>query len=128
MSIECEFRSNGVIIWHRGIITGNDLIQSNKDIYSHKYDEGLEFQLADLTEVEKFDVSSEYMRKLAKMDLSAKKDKKQFACVVAPTDLLFGMARSWNIQSEKDDFENNVVRSMGEAIAWFKSKGIYISL
>lgn len=128
MSIVCEFRSNGVIIWHSGVITGNDLIQANKEIYSHKYDDVFEFQLADLSNVEEFDVSMEDMRILAKMDYEIKIDTKQFACAVAPSDLLFGMSRSWNIQSEKDDFENNVVRRMDEAIAWFKSKGIYIKV
>lgn len=128
MSIICDFKSNGVIAWHQGVINSNDLIQANKKIYSHKYDEGLEFQLIDVTKVEEFNVSPEDMRILAEMDRNEIKHKKQFACVVAPSDSLFGMARMWNIQSEENNFENNVVRSMEEAITWFKSKDIKISV
>ena len=128
MPIECEFKSNGVIFWSSGVITGKEMLQSNKEAYSHQYDEALEFQLADVSDVDEFDISMEDMTALAKMDNEMKKDKKQFACVVAPSDILFGMFRSWNIQSNKNDFENNVVRSMDEAIAWFKSKGIYIKI
>ena len=68
------------------------------------------------------------MKILAEMDVGAPKNSKQFACVVAPTDVLFGMSRQWNMQSEQDNFENNVVRSLDEAIAWFGTKGIEIDI
>ena len=128
MSIICEFRFNGVIIWHKGIITGNDLFQANNDIYSHEYDGDLKYQLIDLTEVDTLNVTTEEVTKLAKMDRDLKKNNKRFACVVAPTDFLFAMARTWNMQSEKDGFETHVVRAMDDAITWFNSKGINISL
>lgn len=126
MSIECEFRSNGVILWHAGVVTGEDLLEVNLKLYAHKYPDELKFQLMDLTKVEAFDVSPKIMSRLAKMDKDTVREHKQFACVVAPTDLLFGLSRSWNIQSEASDFENNVVRRMDQAIAWFQSKGIVI--
>ncbi|MFC1542492.1 hypothetical protein ACFL4M_01210 [Pseudomonadota bacterium] len=128
MSIELEFKSNGVIIWHSGVVTGEDLILANKDVYSYKYDEGLLFQLADLSDVEDFDVSSNDMATLAAMDKQFIKGIKQFGCTVAPTDVLFGFSRQWNMQAEKDVFHTNVVRSMDEAITWFASKGITVTL
>ena len=128
MSIELEFKSNGVIIWHSGVVTGEDLILANKNVYSYKYDEGLLFQLADLSDVEDFDVSSNDMATLAAMDKQFIKGIKQFGCTVAPTDVLFGASRQWSAQAQRDGFDSHVVRSMDEAIAWFKSKGITVTL
>ena len=128
MTIKFEFRDNGVIMWHSANITGSEVLQANSDVYSHKYDRGLEFQLIDLSEVSEFHASSSDMMMLAKMDRDVKKDKKQFACVVTPSDLLFGISRQWSIQSEGDDFETNVVRSIHESIIWLESKGISVSI
>ena len=126
MPIKCEFRPNGVIIWHSGIITGKDLLDANHEIYSYQYNQDLQFQLADLTKVEKFDVSKDDMAALAIMDSEVKKDNCQYACSVAPTDLLFGLSRTWNIQAESENFITNVVRNRDEALAWYKSHGIII--
>ncbi len=128
MSITCEFKPNGVLVWHKGIISGNDFFQANHDIHSHEYHDGFQFQLIDLTEVDKLNVTAEEIRKLAKMDQNSRKFKKRFACVVAPTDHLFAMSRVWNMQSEGDYFETNVVHTMRDAIEWFESKGIRIHL
>lgn len=117
-----------MIVWHSGVITEKDLIKANKDLYSHKYDEGLQFQLLDLSEVVEFDVSHEAMRRLADMDRNAKKEKIQFACVVAPTADIVAKSTLWEIISREDDFENKIVHNIEEAILWFESKRIYMNL
>lgn len=128
MSIICDFKPNGVIVWHREIIDNNDLIKANKEIYSHIYDQGFQFQLLDLSEVVEFDVSNETMRYLADMDRKFKKDKKQFACVVTPNSHTIAKSTLWKILSSEDDFENKIVDDIDDAIAWFKSKDININL
>ena len=128
MPITCQFKPNGVIIWHSGVIDGKELIQTNKDIYAHHFEDGLLFQLAELSGVDKFNVSGKDMQQLALMDSLHKKEisNTQYACVVAPDETLFAKSRQWNLQSDADDFQTNVVRSMDEAVAWYKSKGINI--
>jgi hypothetical protein len=128
LSIICEFKPNGVIVWHREVITDDDLFKANKELYSHIYDEGFQFQLLDLSEVVEFDVSDEAMRYLADMDRKFKKDTKQFACVVAPTSHTIAKSTLWKILSTEDDFENKVVNNIDDAIEWFKLKGININL
>ena len=126
MTIRSDYRDNGVILWHSGVVTGEELIAVNQAIYQHVFNDGLSFQLMDLSEVETFAVTQEHMRILAQMDKSHINTQKQYACVVAATDLLFAMSRSWNQQSESDNFETNVVRTMAEALAWFAQKGINV--
>jgi len=123
-----EYKPNGVIVWHSGIVTGDDLISANRRVYSHKYDEGLLFQLLDFSDVEELKLSSHEIRRLADMDKNRVKETEQFACVVAPTDTLFGFSRQWNIQAGNDALHTHVVRSMDEAITWFASKGITVTL
>jgi len=128
MPVRCEFKSNGVIIWHSGAVTGSELIQANKSIYAHKFDGLFLFQLMELSDAETFDVSSGDMRALAAMDRQHSESHSQYACAVAPTDYLFALSRQWNIQAETESFNTHVVRSKGEAIEWFKSKDIAISI
>jgi len=130
LPIETEFRTNGVILWHSGVITGQEVIETNDAIYKHQYEGRLLFQLADLSDVEEFNVSSNDMKHIADMDRLYKEaiHNIQYCCVVAPSDALYARSRQWNIQAQEDDFHANVVRSMDKAIAWFKSKGITVSI
>ena len=124
MTVRCEYKSNGVIVWHSGVITDEMLLIANKELYAHEYKEGLQFQLLELTDVQEFNVSSVTMAQLAEMDRKINKGKKVFACVVAPDDLMFGLSRMWDIQAGGDDLDTMVVRTINDAIAWFASKGI----
>ncbi|NWF36919.1 hypothetical protein [Mariprofundus sp. KV] len=128
MPIVPEYKPNGVIVWHSGIVTGDEFFSANGQVYSHKYDEGLLFQLLEFSNVEEVKLSSHEIKSLANMDKNRVKETEQFACVVAPTDTLYGFSRQWNIQAENDAFHTNVVRSMDEAITWFASKGITVTL
>jgi len=122
-----EYKSNGVIVWHSGVVAGADLIAANMEVFSHKYDDGLLFQLLDFSNADELRVLPGEIRTLAEMDRGRVKDTGQFACVVAPTSTLFGFSRQWSIQAEEDGFQTHVARSMDEAIAWFESKGISVT-
>ncbi len=124
MPVNCDFRPNGVIVWHSGEVTGKEMVTANEEIYAHSYEEGLHFQLLDLTDVTEFNAVTGDMNKLAEMDRNAEKRVKQYACVVAPTAYMFELARLWDLQSYEGFFETNVVRSQEEALSWFAERGI----
>jgi len=126
MPIRCEFLSQGVIAYHSGVIDGSEVLQVNREIISHENSSHFQFQIMDLMEVVKFDVSAEDMQSLAKMDRMMEKECQQYACVVAPTDFEFGMTRIWNTLAEGEFFESVVVRSREEAVTWLQSKGVTI--
>jgi len=128
MPVKTEYRKNGVILWHEDIVTGEQLIAVNKEIYSHEFQEDFQFQLLVLTDVTEFNVSSRDMKTLADMDTKAERDCKQYACVVARDDFLFGMSRMWNIQADEENFESRVVREIDEALSWLNSKGIEVKI
>jgi len=128
MPVKTEYRKNGVILWHEDIVTGEQLIAVNKEIYSHEFQEDFQFQLLVLTDVTEFNVSSRDMKTLADMDTKAERDCKQYAYVVARDDFLFGMSRMWNIQADEENFESRVVREMDEALSWLNSKGIEVKI
>jgi len=122
MSITCDFRPNGVILWHEGVITDQMLLDINDELYAHRYEQGMQFQLIELSAVEQFDVSAEIMRQLAETDKAI--NQNVVACAVAPDDLAYGMASIWTSMSESPGFDVTVVRTREEARAWLASKGI----
>ena len=45
LSVKLDFRKNGVILWHEGVIVDADLINCQKELMSHEFEEEFEFQL-----------------------------------------------------------------------------------
>ncbi|MDH5571395.1 MAG: hypothetical protein OEY89_06490 [Gammaproteobacteria bacterium] len=128
MPITLDFRDNGVIIWERGVITDDQFLNAEYEIYDHKFKGDFQYQLAVMSEVTDFHVSSETMLKVAEIDKNHPNKCKQYAVVVAASDKIFGMCRQWNMNSEDDLFITNVVRNLDDALSWFRKHDIEIKI
>jgi len=126
MPLRNEFLEAGVIVWHWGVVTGEELLHSNRAIYEHRFADRFMFQLLDLTRVTDLKVTPQVIKSLAGMDTAMTAEHPQVGVVIAETDFIFGMGRMWNIQAENDSFETTVVRTMGEAIEILQKRGIDI--
>lgn len=127
MPTHFEIKPNGIILYQSGVITGDELISTNRFIYSQQYDQGLQFQLVILAEDTVFDVSQNDMQTLAVMDRQFIRNK-QLGCAVAPTETLYAITKMWCTPANSQLFESHVVKSTDEAIDWLRSKGITVSL
>ena len=124
MPIKLEFRAEGTFIWNYGVVTGREILASNRAIYDHKFDGEFLYQIAMNSQVEKLTAQPDDMRKLAEMDREMIGDAAQIGIVVAESDYLFGMSRMWNQQAETDSFHATVVRTVDEAIELLAARGI----
>ena len=128
MTIKYEFTPNGTIAWLEGVITGEDLVQVNKTVYTHEYSGEHTFHLIVMSEDVEFGTSMSLLEGLADIDRRESQTRELFCCVVAPTDFTFGMTRAWGAYSDDDNFHNRAVRSLEEAIVWLESNGIDASI
>ncbi|MFP4157421.1 MAG: hypothetical protein ACLFU4_07365 [Opitutales bacterium] len=71
MGYKINWKERGVEWLYHGTVTGAELIQSNEDIYGDPRFDDLRYQLVDLTQVERFEVSESDIRKLAFFDAAA---------------------------------------------------------
>lgn len=126
MPLKNEYLETGVIVWHWGVVTGEELFYSNRAIYEHTFVGKFMFQLLDLTRVTDLRVTTQDIESLARMDTALTAEYPQVGVIVAEDDFIFGMGRMWNSQAESDSFETAVVRTMGEAIEFLQKKEIDI--
>ncbi|PCJ55056.1 MAG: hypothetical protein COA79_21200 [Planctomycetota bacterium] len=126
MPVKLDFRKNGVILWHEGVIVDADLINCQKELMSHEFEEEFQFQLIEGTNIEEFNVSANTMQGLGSSDSEIKNVNKQYAVAVAPNDLIFGMGRIWQAFAEDELFISCLVKTFDEAISWLKENGIEI--
>jgi len=72
-------------------------------------------QLVDLTGIAKINVSADVLRNFARGQVVFRKESR--CAVVAPTDLVYGMARVYaSVQSDRNDFQ--IFRTFEEAQSW----------
>lgn len=128
MPIINQFKPTGVIMWHRGVVTDEELIAANAEVCAHPDCADFHFQLINLLEVTEFNATPHGMQQLALMDRQVVRNRQQFACVVAPDDLSFGMSRIWNAHADENEFRAHVVRSLEEAVNWFAKNGIEVEI
>lgn len=124
MPARLEFRSEGVFIWNYGVVTGREILASNRAIYEHAFNGEFLYQIAMNGRVDDFAAEPDDMRKLAEMDRAMIGHAAQIGIVVAESDYLFGMCRMWNQQAETDSFHATVVRTVDEAIKLLDTRGI----
>jgi hypothetical protein len=129
MSIILEFYKNGVVLRHSGIITDEELLQAEHDIYDHAYPEQLQFQIVDLVEVEDFPASDETMRLLGQKDHAlAKTLNRQHIVVIAP-NIYRNKGIIWEKWAQGTNTHNpailtRVVKTAEEAIQWLEGHGV----
>jgi hypothetical protein len=117
MSYHYEFdgRSRTLLSVVEGRIDDSELEELYFGIRKLKYKDNALTGILDLTSVTDFDVRSETVRGLA--HLPAIFEDPTLRAVIAPTDLLFGMARMFQIRGSETREELYVVRTLNEALA-----------
>ena len=132
MPIAMEFYDNGVVVRHTGVITDDELIQAERELYAYVYREQLQFQIIDLADVEVSQASGETMRFLGQTDYAlAKSLDRQHIVVVAPTH---GRSQSiiWEAWVQDADAHDpailmEIVNTIDEAIRWLGNNGVKFS-
>jgi hypothetical protein len=109
-------------VW-TGVITGKELIANNEHILATKRYESVRWLIVDETATTAMEVSPEEVRTLKRLDdrLAAVLPELVTA-VVVPTNFAFGMARMWEIMTERPGWSVGVFRDMGEAKQWVRGE------
>jgi len=119
-----EFVEDGVIHLGTGVVEGAEIIAAA--VEEHRIDDRarrLKFGLVDLTDVTDLRVTSEQVRRVAEENLMLSKlAPGAVVAVVAPSDLMFGMARMWQAFASRTEWQIQIVRSRAAATAWLRDR------
>ena len=119
MSYTITWEEAGVIWRYEGQLNGEELIQSNLDIYGDSRFDSLRYQIVDLQGVTDFAVKPQHMRKLAFLDRAAAQSNSHIrVAVVTNSDLGIEITQQYVKNTNESHWKTRVFDSYEEAINW----------
>jgi hypothetical protein len=125
MPVQITFLDNGqgIEFISSGIITGKEIIEANKKIYTPENLLRLKYKIVDRTTCTEYQVTSEEVQIIAEQDKEAAKiNSNIIIALVSPTDLQYGVSRMWESFVDEIGFQTGVFRDRMSADAWLKEK------
>ena len=105
-----------------GDIFLDDCLKANEQIYSRMDKNVSRFQIADFLAATNVDLSSEDLRRIAGQDSQATENLEFVViAVVAPRDLIFGLARMWEVFADTPGVTTAIFRDLATAQDWIMS-------
>lgn len=114
---------NGVGWTYSGTLTGEELLNSNFEIFGDKRFDDIRYQIVDLTAVEKVEVTESHMRKVAHLDMAAARTNPRVkVAVVTNNSAGRGLTSAYNQYTDgKSPWVSETFTTLPEAEAWAKS-------
>ena len=128
MPIEVKYSDNGigVLLTGKGIVSGDDIIISNRKIFSStERMKKLKYGLIDYLNITRFNVSNSEVEIIVSQEKEASEYISDGVVAVASNkDLAFGINRMWEtfVEIEGLQWETSVFRSIEDAKVWVKER------
>ena len=108
-----------------GVLTDDEFMELSARFFSQdagklkKY----KFNLSDYSAVERTELSTRAVRQEAEMALGvASINPESIIAIIAPQDILFGLARMWTVFTDEANWETRVFRNRGDAEEWLRRR------
>ncbi|MGV7224650.1 MAG: hypothetical protein ACQ9MH_24430 [Nitrospinales bacterium] len=121
MSLDISYIDNGKGVYCavNGEVTLDDFLKGSNEAYSEPYLKTQRYQIVDFTNCSSFNLSSDDMVVIAKMDKEISRvNPNIFIAIIAPSDITFGMSRVYQAYAEETGFKIEVFRNRELANVW----------
>ena len=119
MPYSTAWTQHGVTWTFWGIVTGEELMHSNRAVYSDARFPELRYQIVDLTRVEQFHVSADDMERLAETDHTAALSNPSVrVAVAARSDIIRILSLHYEAENSDSPWEQQIFDSLVQAQAW----------
>jgi len=116
VKINILHNGTGIEFISSGTVTGKEIIEANKKIYTPEYLSRLKYKIIDRTTCTEYRVTIEEMLIIADQDIEASKINKKITIIlVSPTQLQFGMTRMWQALSAETGFKSEIFKNRESA-------------
>ena len=125
MSIQIKYIEGGLGVEFIGsdVVTGTDIIEANKEIYSNENFSRQRYQIVDRTNCAEFQVSNEEIRIIAEQDKAAAKTNPNIIiALISKTDLQYGISRVYSALVGDSGFLTEIFRDRKTAEEWVKKQ------
>lgn len=123
MPVELRYEDGGAGVRFicTGIVSGDEMLAANEEVYSPDRLEALRYHLTDFTGAESFNFPKDVVRQIAFQDEKAAETNPNLIMAVAgDRDLIFGLSRMWQAFVGEEHVKTHVFRTVAEAEAWIK--------
>ncbi len=125
MPIKINFIDNGVGIEFisSGIVTGKEIIEANKKVYTRENLSKLKYKIVDRTTCSKYSVTTEEIKIIANQDNEAAKiNPNVLIALISTTPLQYGMSRMWEAYTDDIGFQVGIFIDRDSADNWLRTK------
>jgi len=113
----------GIEFISSGIVTGNEIIEANKKVYTQERLLQLRYKIIDRSTCTEYRVSTDEIKIIANQDIEASKINKNITILlVSSTSLQYGMTRMWQVLSEDTRFKSVIFRDRQSINVYIKDK------
>lgn len=114
-----DWERSGVTWTFWGIVSGEELLAANQSIYGDRRFDLMQYQIVDLTRVERFEVAPDDMIVMAASDRAAAISRPEvLVAVVATDETVVQRSLLYGAESERSPWEQRIFSTVGEARAW----------
>ncbi len=123
MTYETIWEEKGIYWKFQGVLTGDELLQSNMNIYGDSRFDKLRYQLIDMLDVESFDVDPAAMEEVTAMDEAASQTNPSLVVAVVSTHIQAKrLVELYETTTGGAPWETDIFESVEAARAWITSK------
>ena len=125
MPIRIEYTKNnlGVVLYHEGVVTGEELYDSISKVYQDSRYPTLKYWIGDRTDCTEFLPDYNWQQRILGLNRQeSPRNPGMLLALVSPKALTFGMSRMFQIISEGDLFKTEVFRDRESAEKWVKEE------
>ena len=125
MPVQINFLDDGegIKFVSSGIVTGEEVIEANKKIYTREKPLRMKYEIIDRTGCTEYRVSSKDVQIMADQDRMAATINPNFLiAVVSTTDLQYGVTRMWQAYIEDLDIKTMAFRDRKSAEQWIQEE------
>ena len=103
-----------------GVVSGQDLLDATARLHEERaHNPNLRYAVMDLSAISQGQIDTESVRVIAK---PADGTPQLTVAIVAPSDVLFGLSRMWEMLAEQTGLATRVVRTRAELITWLQEE------
>ena len=101
MPYELSWEPSGVVFRFSGVVSDEDLMAANEDVYSSPLLPGMKYQIVDFSIIEMLDVSFEVVRRVAELDRKAAETNPHVrVAIITSAPFVRGMSNVYAISHE----------------------------
>lgn len=125
MPIKIKYTEDGtgIIFIAFDVVTGKDIVEANKDIYSRKNFPKMKYKIADRTKCTEYLVKGSEVRMIAEQEKEASKINPDFiVALVSKSDHQYGMTRMYHAYMGDEGFLSEVFDDQESAKSWINEQ------